>query len=218
MRGEHPKIDFYKSQLKLKKKMEYIKIKQLVLSKGFEFFEDGNYNLNCIWERTSDKFTNYFTDKFHILYKVDGVEHIVSIPATTKAGMYGKGTVTQPNTVEGITGVAIIIPGQYKSTWQFTMGNGSGKLPFGYPYFQQIKGISYWRDGNKDDVVNRVNEQDNKLFGTNWHIMQEPINNWSMGCMGISMNDMMNVVVPLVTKSTPIWGNVFTGTVILTNN
>jgi hypothetical protein len=217
MKGIHPKLNWQKEQIKYKHNMEYNRIKQLVLDKDYKFFNGGDYDLNFIWERTSDTFTNYFTDKLHILYTVDNIEKIITLPATTKAGLYGKNTVTNPITVIGITGTAIIIPDQYLSSWKFNTGNGTGTLPWGYPYFQQIRGIKYWRDADKDKVIDYVGEQDNKVFGTNWHIMKEPINNWSIGCMGISYDDMLTKVVPITKEAITRWGDIFSGTIIKTD-
>ena len=197
--------------------MEYQDLKTAIENKGFVFFDEGNYNLNFIWVRNDYIFTNMFTDTLYIAYKEDGNEKVLEFKATTKAALYSDGGALNP--VAG--GTAIIKAGQYRASWHFTMGNGTGTLPWGKPYFQQVRGIDYFRDNNKDNVVDEVNEQDNKIFGTNWHIMAEPLGvnksgskPWSEGCMGVSLNDMLNTIVPLVHKSIPIWGDVFTGTII----
>ena len=219
MRGQHPKLTYTLLRHIYKRRMEYNDIKQLVLDAGYEFFEEGNYNLNMIWERTSDKFTNMFTDFLHTLYMIDGTPIKITLPATTKASLYGVGGVTNPVT----GGTAIIVPGQYKSAWQFTMGNGTGIAPWGKPYFQQIQGINYYRDDTKDDTIDEINLETNKIYGTNWHVMGEPLSStrpgslsWSEGCMGISEQDMISVLLPILTKANAIWGNVYTGTILKT--
>ena len=200
--------------------MDYQTLKTIVEKNNFIFFDSGSYNLNFVWERTSNIFTNMFTDFLYIAYRDEnGAEQLISLKATTKASLYGQGGALNP--LPG--GEAVIKADQYRSSWKFTMGNGSGKLPWGYPYFQQVRGINYWRDNTKDNVVDEVNEQDNKIYGTNWHIMAEPLSvnapgrlPWSEGCLGISYSDMMNVVVPIIKKAIPIWGDIFTGTIIET--
>ena len=147
----------------------------------------------------------------------------MTIPATTKAGI--KGAFDAPPTVEGITGTAVIIPGQYIDTWKFIdVADGTNAPKKGYPfdkeYFRQVKGIKYWRDGNKDLVIDHVQEQDNKIFGTQWHKMSNPgtygsglVNNWSEGCMG-AVEPEFQKILPIVRESVKVHGDLFTGTII----
>ena len=200
---------------------QFDKIRTAVINKGYLFFDNGDYNLNCIWERTSDTITNYFTDFFHLLYYINKVPQIITIPATTKPGI--KGSIDSPITYEGITGTAIIIPNQYRGTWQFTEGLKGSHYPWTAPHFRQIKGISYWRDGDKDLVVDHEQEQDNKVFGTHWHNMSQPgasgfqVNNWSLGCMGWQQPD-SNKILPIVRQSIKLYEDKFTGTIIESND
>ncbi|MEI7962044.1 MAG: hypothetical protein WCI04_06945, partial [archaeon] len=105
---------------------------------------------------------------------------------------------------------------QYRGTWKF-IDSYTGFSTC--PYFQQIKGISYWRDGDKDLVIDEVQEQDNKIFGTHWHRMSNkgskgfPINNWSLGCMGAEYS-YWEQVIDLTRKAVKVWGDVFTGTIL----
>lgn len=193
---------------------EYNRIKELVLSKGYMFFEEGNYNLNFIWERTSDEYTNMFTDKLHILYLVCDVEKIITIPATTKPGL--KGAILNPVTVGGVTGTSVICPGQYRSSWQYSQGLVGAKYPWSSVHFRQVRPISYWRDGNKDLKIDEEQFVPSANVGTHWHIMEEPVNNWSLGCMGISASDMLSKVDPIVKVANLIWGDIYTGTIIET--
>jgi len=197
--------------------MNYQILKKVVENKGYVFFDEGDYDLNFIWVRTSDVFTNMFTDLLHIAYKKNGIEQVVTLNATTKASLYGNGGATNP--VPG--GTAVIVPGQYRSAWSYTEGNGTGTLPWGKPYFQQIKGISYWRDVNKNNIIDKTNIQYNQIFGTNWHIMMEPLSvnvpgslPWSEGCKGISQSDMLDIVAPITREAVKIWGPNFTGTLL----
>ena len=192
----------------------YDEVKKTIQSKNYVWFE-GEMNLNMIWERTSDDITNHFTDWLHICYTENKVNKILSLPATTKPGL--KGAIDSPITYDGITGTVIIIPGQYLSSWQFI---DSYTEFLQYPYFRQIKGIKYWRDGNKDLIVDHVQEEDNQLFGTHWHRMSNiatygsgEVNNWSLGCIGCS-EPIWYAVLPIIRESVKIYGNVFSGIII----
>lgn len=195
--------------------MTYQEIKQLLSDKGYKFYSD-KMNLNFIWERTSDLITNKFTDALHVAY-VDENEMpvVIAIPATTKPGI--KGSIDSPITYEGITGTAVIVPGQYGGTWEF---RDTDKEFSNYPYFRQVKPIDYWRDGNRDLVVDHIQQQDGKVFGTHWHRMSQNgtygsglVNNWSMGCMGAPEPEFKKIL-EIVRKSIPLHGKYFTGTVI----
>lgn len=198
--------------------MNYNELKFKVESLGYEFFI-GDLNLNFIWERTSDIITNKFTDFLHIAYQENGQDNILSIACTTKPGI--KGSIDSPVTVDGVTGTAVIIPGQYKGAWQYIEINPSRGYPFNGQFFQQIKPINYWRDGNKVLYVEHIQEQDNKIFGTNWHKMSNEgasgfdINNWSEGCMGAE-SGIWESILPLVRRSIAKYGPIFTGTLITT--
>lgn len=194
----------------------YAQVKEAVKAKGYAWFE-GAYNLNYIWERTSDDFTNKFTDFLHVCYQEtkDGAGTILTIPVTTKPGT--KGSVLDPITVRGVTGTAIIKPGQYRGSWQFrdTFDEFSK-----YPYFRQVKPIDYWRDGDKDLVVDRVNDEEDKINVTHWHIMSQvnkigsgQVNNWSLGCMG-GIEDEFEKILPVTRKSVAIYGLNVTGTIM----
>jgi len=196
----------------------YDLVKKAVTAKNYKWF-DGNLNLNVIWERTSDTITNMFTDFLHIVYTENNINKILTLPATTKPGI--KGAIDSPITYEGITGTSIIIPEQYLSTWEFRDTNTEFSE---YPYFRQIKGINYWRDGNKDLVVDHTQEQDSKIFGTHWHKMSNIatygsglVNNWSLGCMGCP-EPIWYAFLPIARESVKIYGNVFTGTILETSD
>jgi len=192
----------------------YQEIKNVIDGKGFRFFT-GNLDVNCIWERTSDVITNKFTDWLYVVYLDGGKEKVIRIPATTKPGL--KGSILEPTTVEGVTGTAIIKPGQYRSCWQFrdTFSEFSK-----YPYFRQIGKIDYWRDGDKDTDIDKVQDQEDRIFGTHWHKMSQvgtygsgQVNNWSKGCMGAAEPEFKKIL-PIIRKSAALYGDKFTGTII----
>jgi hypothetical protein len=59
--------------------MDYQDLKKAVESKGYVFFDDKDFNLNIVFERTSDDFTDMFTDKCRIAYKENGIEKVLEI-------------------------------------------------------------------------------------------------------------------------------------------
>ncbi len=193
----------------------YNDIRQAVIDKGYTW-RDGHNALNLVFERTSDEITNLFTDFFHICYtSIDGDNCILTIPATTKAGLVG--AILEPVTVEGITGTAIIVPNQYPNVWEWRNTYDGFSH---YPYFHQVGRIDYWRDGNKDNHIDHVQEQHGKIFGTHGHRMSQndtygsgKVNNWSLGCMG-SPEPEWRKILDLVNYSCSVYGNLFTLTLL----
>jgi hypothetical protein len=192
----------------------YEQIEKTMLFKNYVFDNRPNF-ANFIWERTSDEVTNKFTDFLHVAYNLQ----VLSIPATTKAG--SNGAFYKPPTVEGLTGTAVIIPNQYLKTHKFkdTIQEFST-----YPYFRQIAPIDYWRDGNKDLKIDRVQLQKQKIFGTHWHRMSQNdtygsglVNNWSEGCMG-SPEPEFKKIIPIVREHLAYYGDLHTLTLLETKD
>lgn len=196
----------------------YQELKNAIVKKKYVWYEK-DMELNCIWERTNDRITNKFTDWIFIAYLANGEEKVIYIPATTKPGL--KGSILEPTTVEGVTGTPIIKPGQYIHCWEFKDTYAAFSK---YPYFHQIGKIDYWRDGDKDEEIDRVNDQEDRVFGTHWHKMSKSgtygsgfVNNWSKGCMGAAEPEFRKIL-PVVRTSTNIYGKKITGTVLETED
>jgi hypothetical protein len=191
----------------------YDKLKICVEKKGYTFFDTGDYNINIIFNRTSNIFTDHFTDMMYIAYKVNGEKKTLSIPATTKAGSY---YVQNPITYQGVTGVAVIVPGQYRGVYQFVDDYVTW---LNYPFFRQIKGMNYYRDYDKDNLLEAVQYQQNQIFGTHIHRMSnvgvtgQIIYNWSAGCMGVEEPNFKQIL-PIVRESVKKYGNTFTCTIM----
>jgi hypothetical protein len=199
----------------------YSELQQTLLSLGYQWKEN-NLELNFIWERTSDIITNIFSDFLHVAYVEDGVQNVITIPATTKPGL--KGSVMEPVTVNGITGTSVIIPGQYIDAWEF---HDTFKEFSEYPYFKQVGPVDYWRDNRDTNIADdqvQKQEQDNQVHETHWHRMSQTgtygsgqVNNWSLGCMG-SPEPQWKKILDAVRRSVAIYGNKATGTIILTED
>lgn len=198
----------------------YDQVKNAVEKLGFKWFLKP-FSLNMIWERTSYHATNIFDDLLHVCWVDEkGVKYILSLPATTKPGLTG--SLFEPVTVKGVTGTAVIMaPQQVLGGWEFhdTFDEFSD-----YPYFRQILPVDYWRDGDKDKEIDKVQEQDDQIFGTHVHRMSQTgtygsgqVNNWSLGCVGAPEPEFKKML-PIVRKSVGLYGNKFTQTFIETQH
>lgn len=194
----------------------YNQIEKSVTSLGYKWFTN-KFSLNFVWERTSFIATNKFTDFLHICYINDSNEKIIlTIPATTKPGL--KGSLLEPVLVDGIRGTAVIeSPQQVIEGWEF---RDTFKEFSSYPYFRQVGKVNYWRDGNKDTIIDKIQRQIAKIFGTHWHRMSNNctygsglVNNWSLGCMG-SPTPEWDKILNVVRKAVSLYGKKFTGTII----
>jgi len=193
--------------------LTYDKIKEAYSSKGYSFYDVGDYNLNIGFIRESDEFTNAFTDTFFIAYREMAIKRCYTAPATTKAGI-SKALLT-PKVIAGMKGVAVVVPGQYSGAWQF-VDSYTGWLK--YPYFQQIKPIDIWRDPNGDTKIDKDQKQ-NGIFGINIHRMSNVgfmggiLANWSEGCMGSSEPELKKSL-PIIRDSVKKYGSIFTVTLL----
>jgi hypothetical protein len=199
--------------------MEYQFLKKVIEKFGYKFFDYGNYNLNFIWVRNDMIADNHFTDDLYVAYKDEDIEKVLSLKATTVPGT--KGSLYNPKTVGGVTGTSIIKEGQYIGSWKFV---DSFKEFSNYPYFRQIKPIDYYRDGNKDNIIDTNIVQEDKIFGTHWHRMSNindkrrlqdfEVNNWSLGCCGCPLGE-FNKLIQLTRKAIRSGQpNIFTGIII----
>src|SRR3989338_25667 len=145
-------------------------VKDLCRVKELIFFPDNPY-----WFRTSDIFTDKFSD---FCVNVNGGKAVSVIEATTKAGKY---YVCNPLTVGGITGTGVVVEGQYIDSHEWVP-----KGKWGGGYFRQIKPILVYRDGNKDNKLDKNIVQK----APNWytffmHAMGKGFSiwDWSAGCL-----------------------------------
>lgn len=185
----------------------YDKIQAVYKKKGFRFFENGDYNVNIFGIRTSEIFTNKFDDIIGLAYKFENTKHTLIIPGTTKPGLFGDGAVLNPRP----EGVAIIIPGYYRSVWKFIDDYSTW---LNYPFFYQIGKFKIWRDNNKDTILDHINEKDAPSNGLNLHRMSwnnisgQYVNNWSEGCQGAEEPEFKKLL-PIIRKSVKVYGQVF---------
>lgn len=205
-------------------------VKQSVLAKGYKFFDK---SVNLIGERTNDTFTNTFSDMLHCCYfdYSDNTQKIVTIPWTTKAGIYGKGSTSDPITASGfniatnkwetVTGTGVIVEGQYDKVWQF-VDSYIGWLR--YPYFQEVGPFLIYRDGNKDLNIDRDMPIHKGVFGINGHRMSGVgqstgllsyinSNPWSIACQGAPEQEFKKLL-PIIRADVTKFGSLFSYTLL----
>lgn len=141
-----------------------------------------NYTLpkrkQIVYIRTDYSLTNTYDD-FAVLLDKGGLFDIA--PCSTTAGRH---YVMNPLTVGGITGTAIAVENQvvYNSHVFVTSSNWK-TLWLKMPFFRQIEPIRIYRDGNKDNIINK-GIITTGLYGINLHRggLGSLIDRWSAGC------------------------------------
>ncbi len=187
-------------------------IKCAVESKGYKWFENGNYNLNIVGVRNSsthDEVTNKFDDCITISYNIDGEENFHCFAATTDPGKYWTEHLLNKD------GVAILVPGQYRGSHEIRKHQGK------YYALCQKKPVDVYRDKNEDDIYNMLPESIQEgIFGINIHKAGSRVNGstqidkWSAGCQVFSKESDFNQLMELAYKAKDLYGNSFTYTLI----
>jgi hypothetical protein len=185
-----------------------------VKSKGYKFFESGDYNGNIVGIRNSEtegKVTNRFDDLMTVSYKVDGEWQYHEFDCTTDPG-----THWVENCAYSKKGVAILKPDQYRKSHKIR------KHLDQYDALGQQNPVTVYRDPNKDAVYNLdENNTQTGLFGINIHRASKyagkkstQINKWSAGCQVIAANDDWTKFMKIMRKARSVWSNDFTYTLI----
>jgi len=186
-------------------------VKGAVLSKGYKWFENGDYNLNLVGIRNSETenlVTNKFDDCVTVSYKVDGEWNFHCFKATTDPGTHWVENILNKD------GVAILVPDQYRGS--HTIGLHQGK----YEALRQKKPVKVYRDKNKDDVYDLIEENIHEgIYGINIHRAtahgeSKQVDKWSAGCQVLAKTADFNKLMELAKKSADKYGNSFTYTLI----
>ena len=188
-------------------------IQKAVESKGYKWFEGGDYNLNIVGVRNSDTngvVTNKFDDKFTLSYSVGGEMKYHEFDATTDPGSHWEKNLLNKD------GVAILVPGQYRGSHEIRLHKGQ------YEALCQKKPVKVYRDNNMDGKYDMLEENIHEgIYGINIHRATKwegkkstQIDKWSAGCQVIAANDDFRLFMEIVNKAKDIWGNSFTYTLI----
>ena len=187
-------------------------IQKAVESKGYKWFEGGDYNLNIVGVRNSDTHgvvTNKFDDKLTISYSVNGEMKYHEFDATTDPGSHWEKNILNKD------GVAILVPNQYRGSHEIRKHQGK------YEALCQKKPVKVYRDNNKDGKYDMLEENIHEgIFGINIHKagsrVEGPtqIDKWSAGCQVFSKESDFNQLMELAYKAKNLYGNSFTYTLI----
>jgi len=187
-------------------------IKNTVESKGYKWFEGGDYNLNIVGVRNSDTHgvvTNKFDDKLTISYSVNGEMKYHEFDATTDPGSHWEKNILNKD------GVAILVPNQYRGSHEIRKHQGK------YEALCQKKPVKVYRDNNKDGKYDMLEENIHEgIFGINIHKAgsrvegSTQIDKWSAGCQVFSKESDFNQLMELAHKAKDLYGNSFTYTLI----
>jgi len=182
------------------------KLFNLMRAKGHVIFEDDSkpYNLNLIGVRSNDKNPDTFNDELNILWKHRGKWCHLVFTMTTDPGMY---YLKDPINVDG---TIIMVPGQYGGAYK----NGLHK---GKPALEQKNPMRYWRDYNRDEVLDTGGEIYKSVAKTNLHHAGKDstfVGKWSAGCQVVANRDEFDFIMYLTFKAEKYWGNSFTYTLI----
>ena len=188
-------------------------IKEAVLSKGYEWFEEGDFNVNIVGIRNlaaGTRVTNKFDDHITVSYKEDGEWKFHCYEATTDPG---DDWMDRPTNSKGC---AILVPGQYKGSHKLRLHAGK------YLALGQQKKVKVYRDRNKDGKYDfDPTTIDEGLFGINVHRAtgiagktSSRINKWSAGCQVIASNDNWHAFLDICQTARDTWSNNFTYTLI----
>ncbi len=196
--------------------MNYPTIQQIestLKAKGYKWFENGNYNLNIVGIRNSEtlnEVTNKFDDCITLSYKVEGDWKFHCFDCTTDPGTHWVENVMNDK------GVAILKPGQYRSSHKLRLHGGK------YLALGQQKPLTVYRDNNRDDKYDLdESKTDTGIFGINIHRATKyegkkstNIDKWSAGCQVIASNDDWHEFLDICQQAREVWSNNFTYTLI----
>jgi hypothetical protein len=188
-------------------------IEEALKAKNYKWFENGDYNLNIVGVRNSEtlnKVTNKFDDYITLSYKIDGKWQFHCFDCTTDPGTHWVENVMNDK------GVAILKPGQYRSSHKLRLHGGK------YLALGQQKPLTVYRDNNRDDKYNLdESKTDTGIFGINIHRASKyegkkstNINKWSAGCQVIAANDDWHEFLDICQQAREVWSNNFTYTLI----
>lgn len=183
-------------------------IEAAVKSKGYKYFENGEYNANVIAVRNStpgNKVTNVFDDWLTLSFKVNGVWQYYIWNATTDPG---KAPMLKGNNG---TGTARVVPGQYPGSHMIGLHQGK------YQALRQKGNISVYRDADKDLEydTNKITTGNN--YGINIHKAGKDstwVDGWSAGCTVFKRVKDFDAFMALCKKAATLHANSFTYTII----
>ena len=187
-------------------------IENAVLSKGYKWFTQDNYDINIVGIRNSStdgRVTNHYDDHITVSYKVNNNWKFHCWKATTDPGLYW---INHPMNKKGC---AILVPGQYPGVYKIDKHNGKYKA-----LCQRAGKVRVYRDGDKDDAYDyNADTITEGYYGINIHRssayrVSNYINKYSAGCQVFQDPDDFDEFMDICHKAREEWGNKFTYTLI----
>ena len=185
-------------------------LKEVMKSKGYAFFTNGDYNLNIIGVRSPNRTANKFDDWLCLCYKVNSVWITRIYKITTDAGPYW---LKNPMDKRG---TAILVPNQYRGVYSIDKHLGK------YDALCQRNGkVKTYRDNDKDIILEMDDDTITEgFYGINIH-RSNPykesvvVEKFSAGCQVFANPNDFKQFMDICYKSRDIWGNKFTYTLLL---
>ena len=192
-------------------------IETAVKTKGYKWFENGDYNLNIVGVRngeTGNEVTNKFDDFVTLSYKVNEEWNYHCFDATTDPGKHWVENIMREE------GVAVLRENQYRGSHKIGLHQGK------YEALRQQKPVQVYRDNDLDGNYDLLEENIQEgIFGINIHRATKwegkkstQIDKWSAGCQVIAANDDFRLFMEICNKAKDTWSNSFTYTLINTND
>ena len=185
-------------------------LKTACTKNGYAFFESGDYNLNIIGIRNDSGKADTFDDNINVAYKI-GDEWVVDCyPATTEPGT----RILQRPIVKG--GTAILVPGQYRSTYKIDTHGGKRKYK---AVCQRSGDVKIWRDDNRDRTPDYQGKIHEGRYGINIHRQWGPddreyTGGVSAGCQVFQSSVDFYEFMETCQVAADSWGNSFTYTLL----
>ena len=189
------------------------KYQEVLLNKGYKFFEKGDYNLNILGVRNDSGDASRFDDFIIVIYKVSNQWVCDLYPATTEPG---PSILKRPIKQVRHKGTAILVPGQYLSTYQ--IGTHGGKRRY-TALVQRGGTVKVVRDNNRDSTPDYHNPEEEGWFGINIHRhwgSDARVNTGgvSAGCQVFQSSEDFYEFMDTCEHSSDRWGNSFTYTLL----
>src|ERR1035437_7955739 len=112
-------------------------------SKGYAVFQDDsrNYNINIVGVRKTNPVINTFDDSMYVFWKYSGQWYLETYNITTVPGLFYLDTPDNPK------GTAILVPNQYRGTFQLGLHKGE------YQCLVQYKNVEVYRDNKRNGAL-----------------------------------------------------------------
>jgi hypothetical protein len=196
-------------------KPTYQELKSIMADKGYKFFNSA-WSVNVIGIRNPES-TNKFGCTMCIAYRDDNFQPIVEyFPCTTVPGTHWLLNPLSSN------GAAIIMEGQYRGVYKVGIHNRS-RPSKSYAALEQVKPMKYFRDNNKNSIVDANGKVYSGIFKTNIHRasstwVSQFVDKWSAGCQVITGPENWKKFMKICSNSTLRYGNSITYTLLNKND